>query len=282
MRGCNKGLSSGLGKKVEIIRGALGFIYWGMEREVKIVIKDDPDHLAREAARIFTKTAVESSSRKGRFSVAVSGGSTPRRMHHMLTEEPFCSGIPWEKTYIFWVDERCVSEDHPCSNYGAAKKDLISRAPIPQSHLYPMPGEAPPEKGAHEYQNTLIRFFNLKQGKPPRFDLIFLGMGKDGHTASLFLEHAALEEKRSFVVSVKGGDPDMARLTMTFPVLNNARKIVFLISGLQKADILKTVLENNWVSLPAKRVQPLNGKLIWLVDREAASRLSKNTAHGKI
>ncbi len=238
------------------------------------IVKDNPDDLAKEAAMIFSAAALECASEKGLFTVALSGGSTPKLMHRLLAEEPFLSEIPWIRTHIFWVDERCVPEDHLSNNFAAAKKDLIDRVPIPESHVYPMPAQVPSEKGAVEYQRILSDFFNLGPGKLPHFDLIFLGMGTDGHTASLFPDQRVLEENERLVVSVKGGDPDVYRLTITIPVLNNARNIVFLISGRKKAHIIKSVFENNQVSLPAKRVCPVDGTLIWLMDREAASSLS--------
>jgi len=252
-----------------------------MEGDLQLVVKENPADLAQEAAQIFAATAVGCASGKGRFTVALSGGSTPRLMHNLLAEEPFVSEIPWEKTHVFWVDERCVPKNHPHSNFGAAKGDLVEKAPILESQVYPMPMAFSPEQGAVEYHRTLSDFFKLAPGEFPRFDLIFLGMGSDGHTASLFPDQSALEEEERFVVSVKGGNPDVYRLTMTLPVLTNARYVVFLISGRQKAGILKTVLENNQVRLPAGRIRPVNGKQVWLVDREAASMLLKIGIYGK-
>jgi len=168
------------------------------------------------------------------------------------------------------------------SNFGAAKQDFIETIPIPESHIYPMPAQSSSEKGAAEYQQRLSDFFGLAVGEVPRFDLVFLGMGNDGHIASLFPNHCALEEKKRLVVLVKGGDPDVYRLTMTVPVLNNARAVVFLISGRHKSDALRAVFENTGDGLPAKRVHPTNGVLIWLTDREAASCISSNMTNGKL
>ena len=211
----------------------------------KIIIKDAPDLLAQEAAGLFCNAAEESASIKNLFTVALSGGTTPVLMNRLLAKEPYLSNIPWDKAHIFWVDERCVSYSHPLSNYGAAVKDLISKVPIPESNVHPMPVEYLPETGSGAYQDKLIQFFGLSLDEMPRFDLILLGIGKDGHTASLFPGQGILDEEERLVVSVKGGDPDVNRLSMTFPVLNNAREIVFLVSGKQKARILRTVLENN-------------------------------------
>jgi 6-phosphogluconolactonase len=252
-----------------------------MEADIQLFVKDNPNDLAREAAGIFSATALENTSEKGLFTVAFSGGATPKLMHSLLAKEPFFSEIQWKKTHIFWVDERCVPENHPSNNFGAAKKNFLDKVPIPESHIYPMPAQTAFEKGADEYQKRIADFFELDPGGLPRFDLIFLGMGADGHTASLFPNQRVLEEKKRLVVLVKGGDPDVYRLTMTLPVLNNAGKVVFLVAGRKKADIVKSVFENDQVSLPATRVFPINGTLIWLMDREAAAALSKSVSYGK-
>jgi len=246
-----------------------------------LIVKDNPNEAALEGTRIFTRTAVDSVSERGRFTVVLSGGSTPRLMHHLLAEEPFLSEIPWKKTHIFWADERCVPEDHPLSNFGAAKQDFITAIPIPESHIYPMPAQSSSEKGAAEYQQRLSDIFGLAIGEIPRFDLVFLGIGSDGHIASLFPNHWALEEKERLVVWVKGGDPDVYRLTMTLPVFNNARAVVFLISGRHKSDVLRAVFEDTGDRFPANRVHPTNGVLIWLTDQEAASCISSNMTNGK-
>jgi len=245
----------------------------------KIIIKNDPVHLAKIAADIFTATAGNSISNRGHFVVAVSGGSTPRRMYRMLSEKPHGLSPSWSKTYIFWVDERCVPERNPASNYGAAKRDFLDKVPIPEAQVYPMPGRLSPEEGAQKYQKMIIEFFHLADNQFPDFDLIFLGMGADGHTASLFPGQDALDEMERLIVATKGSEPNVNRLTMTLPVLNRARKIVFLISGREKAASLKAVFENKKIQLPAQRIQPLNGELIWLLDRESASLLSGDISH---
>ena len=246
-----------------------------------ITIKDTPTDLARTAANIFSMSANKCVVGKGQFFVAISGGTTPGLFHRMLVEEPYVSEIPWDKIHIFWVDERCVPENDAASNYGASKKDFLNRAPISENHVHPMPGWLSPEDGARKYQKTLMAFFRLKSGQFPIFDLIFLGTGKDGHTASLFPGQEALDETERLVISVKGGDPHFNRLTMTLPVLNHARRIIFLVSGKNKAGIVKTILETPKAKLPAQRIQPLNGTLTWLLDSESASILSKKHSHEK-
>lgn len=235
--------------------------------------------LARRGAGIFSQVANKSFEKRGRFIVAISGGSTPRGMHRMLGEEPFRSNIPWENTDIFWVDERCVPENDPASNYGAAKKDFLDRVPVPKAQIHPMPGEGSPENGALHYQRELLKVFQAGAGELPVFDLIFLGLGTDGHTASLFPGQSSLKEKKRLVVSVKGGNPNVSRLTMTFPVLNRAGHIVFLVSGRDKASILKTVLKSEKAGFPAQRIHPLSERLTWLLDREAASLLSRDIGY---
>ena len=171
----------------------------------QIIIKDSPDSLAREAAEIFVAMARESVAHRDHFSVAISGGSTPRHMHKMLAEDPYLSEMPWYKTHIFWVDERCVPENDPASNYGAAKSDFIDRVPVPKVNIHPMPCRVSPEDGAIRYQRELIDFFQSGDDRFPVFDLIFLGIGTDGHTASLFPGQRALSRIISDSISTEEG-----------------------------------------------------------------------------
>ena len=238
-----------------------------------IIIELNAAGLARKGAEIFSKVAKESVGLRGRFAVAISGGSTPRSMHSMLGKEPFYSDIPWDKTDIFWADERCVPNNHPDSNFGAAKKDFLDRIPIPKRNIHPLQEDLSPEESALWYQQKLIKFFQRKEDEFPLFDLIFLGIGTDGHTASLFPGQSALNEMKRWVVAVKGGKPYVNRLTLTFPVINKGKQIVFMISGKKKASVVKTALKGIQSGLPAQLVQPLKGTLIWLLDREAASLL---------
>ncbi len=251
-----------------------------MVSTTEIIIKENPTHLAQTGAELFTQTARASVKERGRFTVAVSGGSTPRLMHRLLAEEPYCSKTPWDKTSLFWVDERCVPVTDDGSNYGAAKIDLLEKVPLPVAKIYPMPVERPPDEGAVEYQKVIQNFFQLGEGQFPVFDLIFLGIGADGHTASLFPGQKALQEKKKLVVAVKGGIPNISRLTMTYPTLNQARQIVILVSGKGKAAVLKTLFEDRQARLPAGRIKPANGILTWLIDRDAASELGKEDADG--
>jgi 6-phosphogluconolactonase len=246
-----------------------------MTLKPEIVITSDSNELARAAVRIFQKAAKDAITQKDHFAVALSGGSTPRHMNRMLAQEPHCSGIAWDKIQIFWVDERCVSMDDPASNYGVARKDFLDQVPIPIDHVHPMPGEAIPEEGARIYQSELKAFFRSIDEESPVFDLILLGIGTDGHTASLFpgTPFSVLLSKE-WVLAVKGGTPDVYRLTLTYDVLNRAKEICFLVSGEKKAPIVKSIFENEQAGLPAQKIQPLNGRLTWLMDRQAGSLLS--------
>jgi 6-phosphogluconolactonase len=239
-----------------------------------IIIADGPEDLAIRGADIFRATARKAVEAKGRFTVVLSGGTTPRPMHRRLGEEPYRSDIPWSQTHVFWGDERCVPVDDPASNYGTAKKDFLDGLPLPRQQIYPMPGGPIPGEGADAYQQTLRAFFNLAPGQVPVFDLIYLGVGADGHTASLFPGDEALKERDRLVAAVRGGDPRLDRLTMTLPVLNRARKVVFSVSGRQKAEILEAVTKKHIEGPPVQRILPDHGTLIWLLDKEAASGLS--------
>lgn len=203
--------------------------------------------------------------------MALSGGSTPRAAHRLLASEPIVSAFPWDRTSVFWVDERCVEPDDPASNYGNACRDLLDRVPIPRKNIFPMPVERSPDMGALEYDRLLARFFELPPGSLPRFDLVLLGLGDDGHTASLFPGDPALGETERLVVPVLGGVPRVARLTLTLPVLNAAALRIFGVSGPAKADAVRAVLEIGDMRLPASRI---SGAGTWLIDLEAASKMS--------
>ena len=246
-----------------------------MRPQPQIIVTHDPSELAETAAKIFGSTAKDCVMRRNLFTVAISGGSTPRGMHKLLAEEPFRSAIPWNKTHIFWVDERCVPADDPASNFGLAKKDFLERIPIPPEQIHPMPGKIAPEEGAKKYQEEMAKVFQKREEDLPIFDLIFLGMGKDGHTASLFPATQSLHGPGRWVIAVKGGHPNVYRLTLTYDVLNRAKRICFLVSGREKALIVKTVLEHKDARLPAQEIRPVKGKSKWLLDKEAASLLSK-------
>jgi len=246
-----------------------------MDRKPQIIIRDNLSALAGTGADIFAASAIENVINKGRFVTAISGGSTPGPMHRLLSRDPYLSEIPWNKTHIFWVDERCVPVSRTESNYGEARKRFLDIVPIPSDHIHNISVEVPPEEGALRYQRELIKFFGLKRGEFPVFDLIFMGIGADGHTASIYPKSSALEENKKLMLSVKGGDPLVHRLTMILPVLNNAKKIIFLVSGKDKSEIIGDIIMQRQKGLPAEMIKPAHGEIIWLIDREAASLLTE-------
>ncbi|MEJ2725440.1 MAG: 6-phosphogluconolactonase [Deltaproteobacteria bacterium] len=240
----------------------------------EIIIEETLERLSAAAAGLFAMRGRECIQKKSRFTVALSGGSTPKGMYRVLAGEPFLSETPWPGIHVWWVDERCVAPDNLWSNYGEAKRNFLDRVALLPGHIHPMPAEMVPEQGARSYEDELTRYFELNAGEFPVFDLIFLGIGRDGHTASLFPGQEGLKEKKRLVIAVKGGDPNVDRLTLTLPVLNRARQVVFLVSGKEKAEIVKAVLGPEKVSLPAQRVRPAKGRLTWILDQDAASLIS--------
>lgn len=244
-----------------------------MSGQFQMAIKSDPQELSHAAATLFAASAGHAVARRGFFTVALSGGSTPRGTHRLLAEEPYVSNIPWNKTHIFWVDERCVPVENPDSNYGAAREDFIARTPIVGTNVHPMPVHMDPREGAAHYQLEITRIFKTGPNEIPVFDLILLGIGTDGHTASLFPGTPALQTQKKLITVVKGGTPHVNRLTMTYPILNQARQVVFLVTGKSKAIVVQALIEKKRQDLPAQGIQPRAGKLTWLLDRQAAALL---------
>ena len=241
-----------------------------MPGHANIIIAENAAQLAVKGVELFCRNARRGIERSGHVTVAISGGSTPRAMHRLLTREPYVSEICWQKIHLFWVDERLVPENDAASNYGAAREDFISAVPIPPEQVHSMTSEKMPEEAAAEYQRKLEACFGKGPEKFPRFDTIFLGVGQDGHTASIFPDDLTAETTDLPVVPVKGGNPDVYRLTLTVPVLNHAKCAVFIVSGREKAPTVKTLLTDESSQLPARKIQPVNGRLVWLLDREAA------------
>jgi 6-phosphogluconolactonase len=235
-----------------------------------------PQHLFQAAAEEFIRAASEAVAQRKRFAVALSGGSTPKNLYTLLAANASGS-LPWDRMFFFFGDERHVPPDHPESNYRMANETLFSKAPIPAANIFRVAGENPDASAAaEEYEKNLRDFFSPPAGELPRFDLILLGLGPDGHTASLFPETQALQEKSRLVAANWVEKFKTSRITVTLPLLNAARRISFLVSGTDKAPALHEVLEGKapGEEYPAKLVQPGAGKLIWFVDRAAASELS--------
>jgi 6-phosphogluconolactonase len=235
-----------------------------------------PQELFAAAAEEVVRAAKESVGARGRFTIALSGGSTPKNLFNLLATNARTS-LPWERTFFFWGDERHVPPTHPDSNYRMANEIMLSKIPVAPENIFRVPAENPDAAAAAEaYEQTLRKFFQLEAGPFPVFDMILLGMGPDGHTASLFPGTAGLQEKSRLVIANWVDKLKASRITLTLPVLNAGRCVAFLVSGTDKADALHAVLEGDapGEQYPSKLVRPTQGKLIWLVDRAAASGLS--------
>ncbi|MCO6452135.1 MAG: 6-phosphogluconolactonase [Caldilineales bacterium] len=223
-----------------------------------------------EAARLLSNHVGRAVARRGYACIALSGGSTPRALFRLLAEPFWQSQIPWELVDVWWVDERCVPPDHLDSNYGAAFQLLFQHLPVVRLHR--MRGEDEPHDAAQEYESELRQAFRLSPNGRPRFDLVLLGMGDDGHTASLFPGTPALDEEKALVTVGEAPVAPQQRITLTLPVLNRCGLALFLIAGASKGPALAQIFGPNPANppLPAGRVHPTQGKLIWLVDSVAA------------
>jgi 6-phosphogluconolactonase len=237
----------------------------------------DPAEVARAAARYFVDYAWQSISKDGRFLVALSGGNTPRQMFGILASDEFRGQVDWAKVHVFWSDERAVPPASPESNYGLARREFLIRVPIPEVNVHRMEAEkANIGRAAHEYEEVLRKYLDLDDRGFPRFHLIYLGMGKDGHTASLFPGTRVIRQTSRWVSTPMVTKLNMRRMTLTLPVLDAARRIVFLVVGSEKAEILRAVLqEKPDPPLPAQLVQPRDlGLKLFLVDKAAAAMLA--------
>jgi 6-phosphogluconolactonase len=250
-----------------------------VERKIQIV--SDAAALPRAASDVFIAAANHAVGKKGAFTVALSGGSTPKALYSLLTtDRDLNARVPWQKIDFFFGDERHVPPDHEDSNYRMAHEAMLSKAPVSPARVFRMRGEyKETEKAASEYEQTLREFFHLSAGQLPRFDLVMLGMGQDGHTASLFPGTKALEEHKRLVTSNWVGKFYTHRITMTAPVLNNAACVMFMVHGRDKAQPLKAVLEgpHEPAQLPSQLIRPGHGTLWWLVDQSAAALLDPST-----
>jgi 6-phosphogluconolactonase len=234
--------------------------------------------IAKRAAQEFVQAATSAVSEKGSFSVALSGGSTPKALYSILANDAALRAqVPWDKMSVYFGDERSVGPDHPDSNFRMAAETMLSKVPLKGDQIFRIKGEyKDTEKAAQEYEQALRSSFKIAVGKFPRFDLVLLGMGNEGHTASLFPGTKALHETKRLVVRNWVGKLYTERITLTAPAINNAARVIFMITGADKALALKGVLEGPHEpdQLPAQMIQPSNGKLLWLVDTIAAGMLS--------
>ena len=236
-----------------------------------------PQELFEAAAETVVDAATLAVTERGRFTIALSGGSTPRNLYNLLATNARAS-LPWDRMFFFWSDERHVPPVDPESNYRMADEAMLSKIPVAAGNILRVPAENPDAAAAAAaYEQTLRKFFSLQSGQFPRFDLILLGMGPDGHTASLFPETPALRQDSRLVVANWVQKLKASRITLTLPVINAANSVAFLVSGADKAPALQAVLEGDapGEQFPAKLVRPTDGSLIWFVDRAAASLLKK-------
>ncbi|CAN5903479.1 6-phosphogluconolactonase [soil metagenome] len=246
-----------------------------MAQRGKVEVYPDGAAASRAGAESFAERARAAVEANGRFSVALSGGSTPYAMYAMLAEEPLRSRIPWEGVHLFWGDDRCVPPAHPRSNFGMAREAFISRVPIPAENVHRMRGEIEPARAAEEYERELANHFG---SGVPRFDLIHLGMGDDAHTASLFpFDEAVLRERERRVRVALFRALGEHRLTLTVPVLNAAARLEFLILDGEKAPVVRSVVRGalDPFRLPAQLVRPRDGELVWLLSHDAARDLEE-------
>src|SRR5690349_12583094 len=232
-----------------------------------IQVFSDSKELARGAAEYFVARSEEAVTQKGFFTVALSGGSTPKVLYQLLADEnePFRARVPWSRTHFFWSDERHVPPDHPDSNYRMAHEAMLAHVPVPESNVLRVHGENPNAgEAAREYEQTLLPL-----------DLILLGLGPDGHTASIFPGSEVLHETKRLIAAPWVEKFNTYRITMTLPLLNNGASVLFLVSGAEKAEIVKQVIEGPKL-YPAQTIEPTHGQLIWMLDKDAA----KNLNHG--
>lgn len=233
-----------------------------------------PEELFRTVARVMIELCYTEVARKGYFTAALSGGATPLGLYAMLASDEFRERVAWKETHLFWGDERCVPPGDEMSNYGAAFRGLLSKVDIPGGNIHRMRGELAPGRAALEYEREIVDFFKARGAPEPAFDMVFLGLGQDGHTLSLFPGSGALVESQRLVVESRAAADAADRITMTLPLVNRARVCAFLVSGRAKARILRAVTGDETGQYPASMVSPRSGNLVWFVDREAASMLA--------
>lgn len=238
-----------------------------------IHIYNDLEALSQAAAELFTIQSRQASLICGRFSVALSGGKTPRRLYEILATEPYRQRIHWHEVHVFWSDERCVPADDPRNNARMAREALLDHVPIPPENIHPMPCDQSPQQAAIQYEKELRDFFSTQN---PDFHLVLLGLGENGHTASLFPHTPVLNEKQKWVEEVYLEQLGMYRLTFTAPFINQASQVVFLVSGAAKAQVLEQVLEGAYRphELPAQLIRPNGNHPIWLLDKAASHKLT--------
>lgn len=249
--------------------------------DIELTVCGDSAELARRAAERITAAARQAIAARGRFSLVLSGGSTPEKTYELLGRGGIGTAIDWSKTFLFFGDERFVPADDPTSNYGMARRSLSDRVAISAENVFPMPTDGPDAAdGARRYGETIGRFFGTEvNSPPPSFDLVLLGLGDDGHTASLFPGTPALSVNDRWVTSSPPGrlPPPVDRITLTFPILNRGRQVLFLVAGEKKAEVVREILEGqpSVETYPAAGIRPAEGGVTWLLDAAAARLLTR-------
>jgi len=243
----------------------------------EVVILPHIEAIIEEAARRWVRIAQEAVAERGVFRIALAGGSTPRPLYMLMASAPWCDQVDWSRTFVFWGDERRVPPNHPDSNYRMAQEALLRHVPIPREQIFRMDGEDLANSAARAYEEALKRHFELGRRQWPRFDLMLLGLGADGHTASIFPGTRAVSDLSAMALVYPVPQLGVERMTLTLPVINHSRNILFLVSGKDKADALYMVLhgERRPSTYPAQAVKPVDGTLTFLVDQAAASRLPR-------
>jgi 6-phosphogluconolactonase len=251
----------------------------GYKSSCEVRILPDGAAIARRAAQKFVEAATAAVNEKGSFSVALAGGSTPKALYALLVTDPALRAqVPWDKMQLFFGDERHVGPGHPDSNFRMATEAMIAKSPLKPEQVTRIKGEYPDaNQAAREYEQAIRSYFQLPDEKFPRFDLVLLGMGSEGHTASLFPGTRALHENQRIAVSNWVGKLLTDRITLTAPAINNAVHVIFMVTGADKAPALTAVLERVYEpeQLPAQLIQPTNGTLLWLVDKAAGALLTR-------
>jgi 6-phosphogluconolactonase len=241
--------------------------------KVQVQVLSDLEKISHKAAEMFVNISRSCIASQGKFSAALSGGSTPRRLYTLLSSDRYRNEVHWPSVHFFWADERCVPKEHEESNFETAFDALLSKVPIPDENIHRIRGEEDPERGARDYEEDVRKFFGMSG--LPMFDLVILGMGEDGHAASLFPGSKSLEEAIRLAVPVYLEKPNWNRITLTLPVLNNAAQIIFLVAGRSKAAVLSEILGDRRKKdrYPAGLINPVHGDLTWLIDQEVAEKL---------
>ncbi len=256
----------------------------GKELRIEYSVEADAAALAVRAAEEFTQAAEKAAAARGRARIAVSGGSTPKAAFALLADpaQPWRARMPWDKLELFWVDERCVPPDDADSNYRMTREALLDKVPLKPEQVHRMEGELDPAVAAARYESLLRNTFRLEGAESPRFDLVWLGMGPDGHTASLFPHTAAIHEMGRLVTANHVPQKDTWRLTLTWPVINNASTVFFLIGGADKAEVVREVFMGNRdpERLPSQLIWPASGILTLILDQAAAALLPATDGEG--